>query len=110
MLHQIRRMQRGIEMDEDQLAVEEGQFLTLPHTLRHLRTTQWRQKPICRQGYEQWSAQGRTSIWTVRMPASVKFWQTTSPGHGGGRSAGHPRRGRRLLSRLALLDNDNHRR
>jgi trimethylamine--corrinoid protein Co-methyltransferase len=68
-IDQIRRIQRGVEIDEDHLAVEvisqggrQGQFLTQPHTLKHLRTTQWRPDLLCRQSYEQWSAEGRTSL------------------------------------------------
>jgi trimethylamine--corrinoid protein Co-methyltransferase len=68
-IDQIRRIQKGITVDEDQLAVEvigqggrQGQFLTLPHTLKHLRSTQWRPELFCRQSHEQWSAQGRTSL------------------------------------------------
>jgi trimethylamine--corrinoid protein Co-methyltransferase len=56
-IDQIRRMQQGIEIDEEQLAVEvigqgarQGHFLTHPHTLRHLRSTQWRPGIICRHG------------------------------------------------------------
>jgi trimethylamine--corrinoid protein Co-methyltransferase len=54
-IDQIRRIQQGIEIDEEQLAVEvigqggrQGQFLTHPHTLKHLRSTQWRPGIICR--------------------------------------------------------------
>ena len=68
-IDQIRRIQRGIEIDEDQLAVavigqggRQGQFLTHPHTLKHLRSTQWRPQLICRRGFERWAAEGRTTI------------------------------------------------
>jgi trimethylamine--corrinoid protein Co-methyltransferase len=68
-IDQIRRIQKGIDVDEDHLAVEviaqggrQGQFLTHPHTLKHLRSTQWRPRLICRSGYERWSAEGRTSL------------------------------------------------
>ena len=68
-IDQIRRIQKGIVIDEDHLAVEmigqggrQGQFLTHPHTLKHLRSTQWRPNLICRRGYEQWSAEGKTSL------------------------------------------------
>jgi trimethylamine---corrinoid protein Co-methyltransferase len=68
-IDQIRRIQKGIPIDEDQLAVEaigqgsrEGQFLTLPHTLKHLRATQWRPSLFCRLSHEQWSTQGRASL------------------------------------------------
>ncbi len=68
-IDQIRRIQKGIVVDEDQLAVavigqggRQGQFLTQPHTLKHLRSTQWRPRLICRTGYERWSAEGRASL------------------------------------------------
>ncbi|WP_410289266.1 trimethylamine methyltransferase family protein [Desulfosarcina sp.] len=68
-IDQVRRIQKGIEVDEDQLAVavigqggRQGQFLTHPHTLKHLRRTQWRPRLICRSGHQSWSAEGRTSL------------------------------------------------
>ena len=68
-IDQIRRIQKGIVVDEDQLAVavigqggRQGQFLTQPHTLKHLRSTQWRPRLICRTGYERSSAEGRASL------------------------------------------------
>jgi trimethylamine--corrinoid protein Co-methyltransferase len=38
------------------------QFLDHAHTLKHLRSTQWRPRLICRNSYERWSADGRTSL------------------------------------------------
>ncbi len=68
-IDQIRRMQRGIEIDEEQLAVEvigqgarQGHFLTHPHTLRHLRSTQWRPTLICRRGYDRWKEAGGATL------------------------------------------------
>lgn len=68
-IDQIRRMQKGIPVDDDQIALEtiaagahQGQFLTQPHTLKHLRTTQWRPSLINRQGFEQWRQAGETSL------------------------------------------------
>lgn len=68
-IDQVRRIQRGIPVDDDQLGFDaisdgakQGQFLTLPHTLKHLRTTQWRPKLINRQGYERWVKEGETSL------------------------------------------------
>ena len=65
----IRRMHRGIPVNEDTLAVDvvrdvgsEGDFLTHAHTLRHLRATQWRPKLISRLGYEKWEAAGKTTL------------------------------------------------
>jgi trimethylamine--corrinoid protein Co-methyltransferase len=68
-IDQIRRMQKGIEIDEEQLAVEvigqgarQGHFLTHPHTLKHLRSTQWRPTLICRRGHERWLEEGGTTL------------------------------------------------
>lgn len=68
-IDQVRRIQQGIEINADHLAVEvigqgaqKGHFLTQPHTLKHLRTTQWRPNLMCRRGYERWSAEGRTTL------------------------------------------------
>jgi trimethylamine---corrinoid protein Co-methyltransferase len=68
-IDQIRRMQRGIAIDDDQLALDViregarvGEFLTHNHTFAHLHDTQWRPNLISRDGYENWEAGGRTSI------------------------------------------------
>lgn len=68
-IDQIRRIQRGIPVDDDQLGLDaiaagakQGQFLTLPHTLKHLRTTQWRPRLLNRQGYERWAKEGETTL------------------------------------------------
>lgn len=69
MVDQIRRLHRGIPITDETLALNvipagaaEGQFLTQPHTLRHLRKTQWQPKLFCRQSYEKWNEKGRTSL------------------------------------------------
>jgi trimethylamine--corrinoid protein Co-methyltransferase len=68
-IDQIRRMYRGIPITDDTLALDvipagaaSGQFLTQPHTLKHLRKTQWQPKLFCRQSYEKWSEKGRTTL------------------------------------------------
>jgi trimethylamine--corrinoid protein Co-methyltransferase len=68
-IDQIRRIQKGIELDADQLALEvigqgaeQGQFLTHTHTLKHFRATQWRPKLFSRNSHEQWVAEERTSL------------------------------------------------
>ena len=69
MVDQIRRMQKGIPVNDDTLALDvipagtkEGQFLTQAHTLRHLRNVQWRPDLFYRKGHEQWVTEGRTSL------------------------------------------------
>ena len=68
-IDQIRRLARGISVDDDMLALDaireagfEGDFLTHPHTLKHLRQTQWRPRLISRMGYEDWQSAGGTSL------------------------------------------------
>ncbi len=68
-ISQVRRMNRPIPVDNETLAVEvirevgfKENFLTHPHTLRHLRTTQWRPKLLNRKGYEKWVAAGSPSL------------------------------------------------
>jgi trimethylamine--corrinoid protein Co-methyltransferase len=68
-IDQVRRLSRGIPVDDDMLALDvireagfEGDFLTHPHTLKHLRPTQWRPGLISRMGYEEWQSAGGTSL------------------------------------------------
>jgi trimethylamine--corrinoid protein Co-methyltransferase len=65
----IRRMKQGIPVNEETLAVDVirevghgGHHLVHPHTLKHLRSTQWRPKLINRKGYEQWEQEGSLSL------------------------------------------------
>ncbi len=69
MIDQIRRIQKGIPINEESLAldvipagVKEGQFLTQAHTVKHLRNVQWQPHLIYRKGYEQWIEEGRTRL------------------------------------------------
>lgn len=64
-IDQIRRIQEGIPVNEETLALNviaegsrKGEFLTHPHTLKHLRSTQWRPKLMNRMGYDQWLQEG----------------------------------------------------
>jgi trimethylamine--corrinoid protein Co-methyltransferase len=68
-IDQVRRLARGIPVDDDMLALDvireagfEGDFLTHPHTLEHLRETQWRPGLISRMGHEEWFSAGATSL------------------------------------------------
>jgi trimethylamine--corrinoid protein Co-methyltransferase len=69
MIDQIRRLYQGIPVNAEMLAVDVvrevgpvGNFLTHPHSLRHLRATQWRPKLTSRMGYEKWQSSGSTSL------------------------------------------------
>lgn len=68
-IDQIRRIQKGIPVSDDTLAVdviaegaEQGQFLTHPHTMKHLRAVQWRPRLISRQSHEKWAQEGRADL------------------------------------------------
>jgi trimethylamine--corrinoid protein Co-methyltransferase len=68
-IDQVRRLQRGVPIDNDMLAVDVikevgagGDFLSHPHTLKHLMSTQWRPKLINRMGYEKWQSKGSTTL------------------------------------------------
>jgi trimethylamine--corrinoid protein Co-methyltransferase len=68
-IDQVRRMQQGIRVDDEMLALDaikdvgsEGNFLVHPHTLKHMRQTQWRPKLISRMGFEKWESAGRSSL------------------------------------------------
>ena len=65
----VRRMTRGIPVNDDTMAVDairdvgaKGNFLTHNHTLKHLRTTQWRPELISRLDSEKWQISGRQSL------------------------------------------------
>ncbi len=64
-----RRMKRGIPVNDDTLGLDairevnhQGHYLMHPHTLKHLRSTQWRPKLISRKGYEKWEQEGCTTL------------------------------------------------
>ena len=68
-IDQVRRLLRGIPVDDETLGVSAvaevgpgGHYLTHAHTLKHLRSTQWRPKLLSRAGYEKWSAGGSLSF------------------------------------------------
>jgi trimethylamine--corrinoid protein Co-methyltransferase len=68
-IDQVRRIQRGVPVDDDHLAVSvirdagpQGQFITHDHTLEHLRATQWRPKLFSRMGFENWEETGSQSL------------------------------------------------
>ncbi|MDX2446296.1 MAG: trimethylamine methyltransferase family protein [Desulfobacterales bacterium] len=70
-IDQIRRMQQGIPVNEETLAIQvieegarQGEFLSHPHTLKHLRNTQWRPQLMNRMGHEQWDLSGRKDLLT----------------------------------------------
>ena len=69
MIDQIRRLYKSIPVNAEMLAVDvvrevgpTGNFLTHPHSLKHLRATQWRPKLTSRMGYEKWQSSGSTTL------------------------------------------------
>lgn len=68
-IDQMRRLGRGIPVNEDTLAVDviadahdKRHFLGHKHTRRHVRGTQWRPQLLSRLGFEQWQQQGALSL------------------------------------------------
>jgi len=68
-IDQVRRMNAGIPVNQELLAVDavrdvgaDSNFLTHPHTLKHMRATQWRPRLISRAGFEKWQAAGQTTL------------------------------------------------
>ena len=68
-IDQVRRLCRGIPINDDMLAIDvirdvssSGDFLSHPHTLEYMMSTQWRPKLINRMGYDKWHAAGGSSL------------------------------------------------
>lgn len=64
-----RRITRGIEVNEDTLAVDiihnvgpNGHYLREPHTRRHFRTEFWYPNLCDRRNFEEWDMMGRTTM------------------------------------------------
>ena len=69
MIDQIRRMQRGIIVNDEELALEaisdvrhKDNYLGHPHTLKHFRNTQWRPKLLTRPSHDQWQKKGSQTL------------------------------------------------
>jgi trimethylamine--corrinoid protein Co-methyltransferase len=69
LIGQIKRLREGISVNEETLALGvmeqvgvNGYFLSHPHTMKHLSTTQWRPKLISRLGYERWQETGGSTL------------------------------------------------
>ncbi len=68
-IDQARRLNKGIPVTDETLGLEviretgpQGHFLTHPHTLKHLRSTQWRPKLLRRDGHVKWVKSGRKTL------------------------------------------------
>jgi trimethylamine--corrinoid protein Co-methyltransferase len=64
-IDEVRRLKKGIPINNETIGLDAMRevgfgenFLTHPHTLKHLRTTQWRPKLFCRTGHEKWKKSG----------------------------------------------------
>ncbi len=69
MVDQIRRMYKGIPINDDTLAMDvipqgfaRSEFLSLPHTFKHLKKVQWTPELFFRQGHDKWVEQGSTTL------------------------------------------------
>jgi trimethylamine--corrinoid protein Co-methyltransferase len=69
LIGQIKRLREGISVNEETLALgvmEEvgvnGYFLSHPHTMKHVSTTQWRPKLTSRLGYDRWKQTGGSTL------------------------------------------------
>ncbi|MEE8552012.1 MAG: trimethylamine methyltransferase family protein [Desulfobacterales bacterium] len=85
-IDQLRRIQRGIPVNDDELGLDViqevgpgGQFLTHEHTLRHFRSTQWRPRLICRDGYEKWKESGSRSLMDRARQRLLEILETYRP-------------------------------
>lgn len=65
----VRRMKSGIPVDDEMLGLDaihqvgaDGEFLSHEHTLKHLRSTQWRPKLFSRMGFDKWQQTGSTDL------------------------------------------------
>lgn len=68
-IDQIRRIQKGVIIDDDQIALEvisevahNSHFLGHPHTHKHFRTTQWRPGLLTRSGHKNWVKDGKKTL------------------------------------------------
>ncbi len=68
-IDQARRFMSGFSANDDDLALEvvravgaDGNFLTHPHTVKHVRRVQWQPTLISRMGYERWQSIGSTRL------------------------------------------------
>lgn len=85
-IDQVRRMQKGIPVNDDTCAVQvigqgaaQGQFLTHPHTMKHLRATQWRPRLMTRPGHEKWLQEGSTTLIDRVRKRLLTILETHSP-------------------------------
>lgn len=82
----VRRMKQGIPVNEETLAIDvirevghDGHHLVHPHTLKHLRSTQWRPKLINRKGYEQWEREGSLTLLDHARKSLQRILDTHQP-------------------------------
>lgn len=68
-ISQVRRMQKGIIIDDDQIALDvirevahSEHFLGHAHTHKHFRSTQWRPKLLTRESFQTWETNGKQTL------------------------------------------------
>ncbi len=86
MIDQVRRLQRGIPVDDDQIALEvvrevgpEGHFLDHGHTFDHFAATQWRPNLFNRKGYEEWTGSGGKDLLARARDRLVQLLAENAP-------------------------------
>ena len=69
MIDQIKRIQKGLVMDDNELALDvisevghRGNFLEHDHTLKNFRATQWQPELISRKPQHTWESEGATTL------------------------------------------------
>jgi trimethylamine--corrinoid protein Co-methyltransferase len=83
-----RRITRGIEVNEDTLAVDtihnvgpNGHYLREPNTRRHYRTEYWYPNLCDRRNYEEWEMMGKTTMRERVIARTRELLATHQPSH-----------------------------
>ena len=81
-----KRLKQGVPVDDDTLAVDvikdvgpSGDFLTHDHTIRHVRSTQWRPRLLNRLGNDEWERQGKKTLLTRARERVQEIFETHTP-------------------------------
>lgn len=82
-ISQIRRMQKGVIVDEEQIALDvikevghSDHFLGHPHTHKHFRATQWRPRLLTRPAFHTWEENGSKTLLQRANDELMKIMET----------------------------------
>ncbi|HPA14075.1 MAG TPA: trimethylamine methyltransferase family protein [Desulfobacterales bacterium] len=85
-IDEVRRLRKGIPINKETIGLDAmrevgfaGNFLTHPHTLKHLRTTQWRPKLFTRMSHEKWEKSGSPRLLDRARQRLQKLVETHRP-------------------------------